>query len=180
MTPAPVRASTRSAPTASHLVDLPVGPAVVVEQRGPQRRVVRVEQHHARHAAGDADALDRRRVDAGVRARLGHDRERRGEPRVGSASDQDGAGEGFSSGREARPTRPRSGSSTTALSAVVPTSRPSSTGRQPRAAARKRRTRSRSTGFQVPPSTLRSEPTITPSTSGRYAAMLAALAPVLR
>ena len=48
-----------------------------------------------------------------------------------------------------------------------------------RAASRKRRTRSRSTGFQVPPSHLRSLPTMTPSTSGANAAMLAAFAPVL-
>ena len=76
---------------------------------------------------------------------------------------------------------PRSGSSTTALTAVVPRSRPSSTaGSALRAASRNRRTRSRSTGFQVSPSRLRSLPTMTPSMSGAKVAMLLARAPVLR
>src|SRR6478672_49336 len=43
----------------------------------------------------------------------------------GSASDQDGAGEVVSWARETAATIPRSGSSTTAFSAVVPTSSPS-------------------------------------------------------
>ena len=73
-----------------------------------------------------------------------------------------GVGRGRRVRQRAAASSPRSGSRTTALTAVVPRSRPSSTdvAQALRAASRKRRTRSRSTGFQVPPSRLRSLPTM--------------------
>ena len=127
---------------------------------------------------GHADAGDRRRARCRPRRRrAGSARARSRATRPRPAPTSPDAARPAEFGSESAPSRPRSGSSTTALTAVVPRSRPSSTrvAQALRAASRKRRTRSRSTGFQVPPSRLRSLPTMTPSMNGANAAMLAAL-----
>ena len=64
----------------AQLGDLSLGPAVVVEQRRPQRLVVLVKQQQAWHAAGHADRRDLGRRDRRRRTHLRDDRERAGQP----------------------------------------------------------------------------------------------------
>ena len=175
--PAPVRCEDASAPSsAAQLVDLGVGARVVVEQRRaaaagrPRRARARTARSRRRRRRRSRPA--RSRPPRTPRDQL----ERVREPRARVLLRPAGLRRGRRVGQRVRREQPALRVEHDGLDRGRAQIEAEQHGRAQalRAASRKRRTRSRSTGFQVSPSRLRSLPTMTPSMKGAKAAMLAA------